>query len=384
MSEHSTFWTYKVILVAIMSCMVGAILTGANEIFIRLLELVDDSAAWVSAIATVFAAFGTISTLVFLTWQNINEKTALLHAEKKQQDMWDSQAESINFQKYQTHKKMFDKMLDGLESKYDGEFEFFDRDSLYHNIFPMNDFSHCSTKIDIDSNSEIEPDSLRDILYLYNQLISDLEAYATTPAQKQNRLLHQHLGNILSMTSILRVNFISKNEIGDVKVDIEKGFLIINVFRPIHTQVVLQEVLRGICVFSGVRLKDNLNHRHSSFFTRTLLDFALSPTNKRGHNVHFGELYEFLSCLYECFIAFDNSELRKNPEVNQQYIALCQLFSDQEKIQELSVDQTKIRELLHENLCVLTALTDDVSRLKRLSDKVRQLKRKIPLPKPSP
>ncbi|GLO61482.1 hypothetical protein MACH09_19900 [Vibrio sp. MACH09] len=359
MHEQDPFLSYKILLATIFAFMLGAIVTGLIGIAIDFLELADDSAAWVAAVGTMLAAIGTISTLIFLSWQHRQERQARLRADVRQAEMWELQRDNISLQKYDAHKKMFFNMLSSLELGFNKSIEFYDKDALYNNLFPENNIENCVTKINIESPAQQSAGTLHDCLECYDHLSKQLDTIHGSSPNEFYINAYNLLNNLLRMESSLRINFNSSNVIGYISPNFDQSFLMLNVFNPRYSFICLEETLNRICMFVSVAPPSKISHMASgSFVSNTLTYFTLEHTNLRGYSFHFGEHEKTLRCMYKCYKIFDMPEHRKIPQINTHYIDLCELFTNSEALYKKLECKSELHQLFQELLYSLAGLDD--------------------------
>ncbi|MGI2072814.1 hypothetical protein [Shewanella baltica] len=106
--------------------------------------------SFLAGIYTAIASFGSVGTLIFLIYQN--------YAGKEIQDrLILAKVEMLGFEKYQTHRLLFDKLIVELETTETSELRVIDRYELYKNIFPHNSLESCSYKVKLEEQDENHP-----------------------------------------------------------------------------------------------------------------------------------------------------------------------------------------------------------------------------------
>ena len=106
--------------------------------------------SFLAGVYTAIASFGSVGTLIFLIFQN--------YSEKEQQDrLTNAKIEILGFEKYQSHRLLFDKLIDEIENTAKIEFQIIERHDLYRKIFPQNSLETCSYKIDLDKQYDSHP-----------------------------------------------------------------------------------------------------------------------------------------------------------------------------------------------------------------------------------
>lgn len=112
------FKYYKLALVAVLSCIVGAVLAGSMEVFR------DTGGVWLGAI-------GTLLTLIFLIFQNIKLQKA-----QEKRDEEDSRIKKTQY--LENRKKNFYSLLEEFKNETAIPIEFTSKYSLYKKIYPSS------------------------------------------------------------------------------------------------------------------------------------------------------------------------------------------------------------------------------------------------------
>jgi hypothetical protein len=86
-----------------------------------------------SGVFTLIGAVATVGTLLFLGKQN-----------KEMQKVTQAQLDSLTFERYINHRKLFSDHLNELVDVHKGAFKFRDPSHLYNSIFTDNSPHHCS------------------------------------------------------------------------------------------------------------------------------------------------------------------------------------------------------------------------------------------------
>ena len=106
--------------------------------------------SFLAGVYTAIASFGSVGTLIFLIYQN--------YAGKEQQDkLTNAKIEILGFEKYQSHRLLFDKLTDELEKTGKIEFQIIDRHDLYRKVFPRNSLEAVSYKIVLEEQYDSHP-----------------------------------------------------------------------------------------------------------------------------------------------------------------------------------------------------------------------------------
>lgn len=310
-------------------------------------------------LATWVAAFGTVLTLGFAIRQNRQlreeqnkeklerkaeenkhkhnlkvERDKREEHERKQQNMWQEQNEHLSFKKFQTHKTMFTEMLHELENKFKDEFYFYDIDGLYEELFPKNGFLSCQTIVNLESAGENRAGSLKDALdgYLFlNESLDDCHKYTANSYEHS----HKFLGQLLTLSSNLHIDFKPNSEYGGVYADIKVGepWFLLNVFSPLRTAIIIEHVLKRLCSFTGNQgAVVSLSHKQTSFLFETLQNFAFKHTNLRGYKFSTYDMGTVIYLLNDIKNALPNYRNINAIGVNERYLELSELFTNEVKM----------------------------------------------------
>lgn len=133
----------------------------------------DDWGAFGSLLSGMFtyiAAVGTMGTLIFLVYQ-----------QGKNNELINRQLALQTFDEYEKHRKLFFEKLSEIESHYDNEIVFPQRERVYSSIFHMNSPSRMQYTLSIkDDDPNARPKDLSDCLHKYNKIsvmLDDYESY---------------------------------------------------------------------------------------------------------------------------------------------------------------------------------------------------------------
>ena len=122
-----------------------------------------------SGIFTYIAAVGTMGTLIFLVYQ-----------QGKNNELINRQLALQTFEEYERHRKLFFEKLSEIESHYDNEIVFPQRERVYSSIFHMNSPSTMQYALNInEDNPNARPKDLIDCLHKYDKISEMLDDYQT-------------------------------------------------------------------------------------------------------------------------------------------------------------------------------------------------------------
>lgn len=283
------------IIAAVLLVVVGAIWGGAMKVF------GDTGAAWLGSV-------GTISTLAFLIYQNtsqakeIREERAKREAhEAKQQNMWNEQREMLVFQKLQTHKSLFNDLLDELESSY--TVTFIDRSDFYKKIFPDNNFYSFS----------VDCDSVNVLCRTRNVLDKTFEQLSNTSEMYSFSFVKHHLHSIKDVCLNLHLRLPNDKLFGDVILHPEQ-IVVTNVFNSLEFIIKYQNILKRLCDFSGITYDTKNPQLQTTFYSRVLFDFALKfPTSDKGRiKIELGNIKSAIKNIDSVVTEISNKDLTQN------------------------------------------------------------------------
>lgn len=261
-----------------LSGLLGVLLGGV--IFGYILDQALSGELEVGDMATWAAGIGTISTLIFLIWQNFKsqivqtaQENRLISHECEQQKMWYKQEEMLTFQKYKEHKKLFFDTLNELEREHN--IKFYDRSGLYSKIFRNNNFDHCDMKVDLDESCDYAG-SLKDTYNLFNRIKESLASSHFYDENKQQEHLESHLMYLIRLSSNLNISFNDNGHLGDIywNVPNSKEHLALNLFDSLKTTKIMQSVFFELLKFTGNEELKTIDHLERGFFKEAIMELV--------------------------------------------------------------------------------------------------------------
>ncbi|EQB8915962.1 hypothetical protein ACYVL9_001767 [Vibrio fluvialis] len=385
MKMPDPFHLLVLVIFSLVFFVLGAFITGG--IMSTSVSLTDAPANWVSAIGTAMAALGTVLTLGFLIYQNIElrrsqqEETLKREAhEEKQQNMWNEQREMLVFQKLQTHKSLFNDLLDELEKRFC--ITFFDRTGLYKKIFPSNGFNQFSAVVHPKSIKDIEAGTLQDCKSLHNRVIASLMNYEKI---KSKDFVHDHLHDLLSFSSLLHLTLPNQHHFGDVTCRIGSEDLpLTNIFNPNETIFIFEQVLQRLCDFAELEHISSNMYWGGGYYKEALLDFFLR-INYLEYTVHLGEIRGLISGIYENFVKHTDDSWKSTPSVRGALSHIKLFFREElkdtteEDVTNKLLLQTKdLYQALEEHYMTPSLLTDKQEQtLKILKSTIHRLSKRL-------
>lgn len=203
-------------------------------------------AMWIGAIATICAAVGTVSTLLFLVRQHFENSA-------REQEMWKEQREKLIFDKYNAHKSQFISLLSEYEQTNSYGITIRNKNAFYRKVFPSNTLSNFNVTL-----SENDFGAFHPILVAYSFLEVAYQEFHRIAIRDQ----YDPEKLIVAVSQLLDALQISihKKGMGDVLLKQTKRH--VNCF---DTQLILTEVEELLVL---------------------LLDFVSRPTPKIVRTVH--------------------------------------------------------------------------------------------------
>lgn len=163
---------------------VGVILPGVGWLGVKIFftyaatfpYISDKHEAWASfgsLLAGFFTLTGTVATVATLLF--------LAHQNKTMQKVTQAQLDTLTFERYINHRKLFFDQLDSLVTAHKNTFRFRDPSHLYSALFPENSPHHCVFKVDAAYHNNGDPSNrVAEIYYWLDSIMLFLNrAYFT-------------------------------------------------------------------------------------------------------------------------------------------------------------------------------------------------------------
>jgi hypothetical protein len=230
------------IIVVMLSCFIGLLigsfwLGGANE--------------WLFKLITAIGSIATAGSFLYIILDNrkireaqLAQETRQIAHEEKQQGMWEEQKEMLVFQKYELHFKMFNQLLDNLQSeeRFRGIYVFRERSQSYQSLFPFNNLSTCEFNMSALHNSSSHP-----LLWIEEQLkeLSDaMLQIVNTPAEEENKL--EFYNKLFSITRTLGATIGDVDLAGNVRIGSMEHNTFFNLPRALDCWFALTSIINEI------------------------------------------------------------------------------------------------------------------------------------------
>ncbi|MEZ8463905.1 APC family permease [Vibrio splendidus] len=300
-------------------------------------------------LATWVAAFGTVSTLGFAIRQNhqlseeqrkekkerkveeakqrkeLNiERNKREEHERKQQEMWASQAKMLTFQKYQNHKQLMTDLLKELEHEHSVTIN--EKSTFYKKLFPNNNSEHCDVKVEVvsstyDKSSIALMDSLYNDLaeYIQNFRLMKLEPIATLESDITGKVYDDYLVKLFQFATSLHVE-LSLNEVeGSIYPLDNPSIRFSNIFIASTTFETLESIYMNISHFCGNEVIPS-NNDHSIGYSLAKLHHFFTPEHHHFFSTDKGSLTDELSILWEYFLLLSHESLEQSAKIDREII----------------------------------------------------------------
>ena len=161
--------------------------------------------ALLSGVFTLAGAGATIATLLFLNAQSQEQKKAALKRDKRQrrrerkqaeeyQKITQAQLDTLTFERYMNHRKIFFERLTELQVSFDNKFAIVNVDTLYNKVFPENGPTHLKFNVTPLCGADGE-----NLIGVVSKLLNELEQILDTS-------LVENINALDLTTLILRIN----------------------------------------------------------------------------------------------------------------------------------------------------------------------------------
>lgn len=216
----------------------------------------NEHAAWssfgslLSGFFTLTGTVATIATLLFLSKQN-----------KDQQKVTQAQLDTLTFERYINHRKLFTDHLNELVATQKNVFTFRDPSHLYNSIFTMNSPHHCEFSVPPTYDENGDGTNHVGLLYRKLERIKSALDLAQPDADDVDQLVHdlidlsydllmiepvgnRRIGDVVLMDSVYGFNIFALNEFIDPAVKIANM-----IFRFTNNAVIDGQLIQGNSYF---------------------------------------------------------------------------------------------------------------------------------------
>ncbi|MCE8039283.1 hypothetical protein [Halomonas sp. MCCC 1A11062] len=241
-----------------------------------------DFGALLSGTFGMLASFSAVATLLIVIQQL-----------KSQDEITKKQIESIEFDRYDRHRRIFFERLEGIEVNLNNEITITQKEELYQKIYPDNSPLSCNVKIELSENyDKIKSSQLIRVKKIYDEI--------RDTAINKGKIDEKVLLMMIELNSSMNIKDNRNSQIGDVYFLGEKTP--INVYDIQDGYDKINAVGNSILAYSG---NEKLTLEHLLLYTADITDSLLTYANKikkgygaTGIKLHKGsnlfELYEDL------------------------------------------------------------------------------------------
>ncbi|MEQ4191908.1 hypothetical protein ABNM11_25000 [Pseudomonas syringae] len=155
-----------------------------------------------SGVSTLVGAVATIGTLVYLSHQN-----------KEMQKVTQAQLNTLSFERYINHRKLFTDQLNELVATHKSTLAFRDPSHLYNSIFLMNSPHHCEFSVPPTYDENGDGTNHVGLLYRKLERIKSALDLAQPDADDVDRLVH----DLIDLSyDLLMIEPVGNRRVGDV------------------------------------------------------------------------------------------------------------------------------------------------------------------------
>jgi hypothetical protein len=286
--------------------------------------------------ATWMAAIGTVSTLFFAIRQNKQirleqkkdkkerkieeakqrqdldtERKKREEHEKEQLNMWAEQKQMLTFQKYETHFKLYNQLLDRIESEdiYQGIYIFPERTQAYRLLFPNNSLINCELDFSASTDDNFSP------IYNIQSVLEDIRKLGEQIANNEtdNREVFNFFAKIYYVTNAIGAQIRQKELPGTICLGKNERNSYFNISQGLDCLLALRSIINELRRFANLApLNEDLIFKIVQSFTREKLYFqCLEYKNKSvTHEVISGSLNALPTLTRACSVLKDTGLLK--------------------------------------------------------------------------
>lgn len=289
-------------------------------------------AMWTAAIATIFAAIGTVSTLIYMIIDS-KKKEAL----QEVRDLEDKKARVS--QSYALHKEQFSQLLRDLESTYSSTgLKFTSHYNLYRSLFPMNtmdnliygpNITHTTNQPNDDFSEGLA--NIRYHIFSLRNRIAELE-----------NIQMQHTNSTSQVESLL--NAITSLKFNTLKID-TSGVNAKSKWLSIHSLLTNSYIVNYLYILSEIEMLNDISNAINHFasqgdlksvqvenlslieehFAQYIFSFPSRTPFQLNFQTHQWTLMRFLWRAYKV-LDNDPSLVSATPSGSAVYMALHEMF----------------------------------------------------------
>lgn len=266
--------------------------------------------ALLSGVFTLAGAGATIATLLFLNAQNQEQKKLSLIRDAEQrererlqalehQKITQAQLDTLTFERYMNHRKIFFERLTELQVSFDNKFAIVNVDTLYNKVFPENGPTHLKLKVNPLCGAGGE-----NLIGVVSKLLNELEQMLDTSLVENINALNLAT-LILRINGKLNIKWLAPACDGDIFFDgMNTGVNIYSVNEFTHR---IKSILNSFLFYTCNPLYEGFNKGNSQVGREALMGFFIDNRKLAGSiDIHKDILgLEILECLY-----FETKNLR--------------------------------------------------------------------------
>ncbi|NOI65989.1 hypothetical protein [Vibrio sp. 99-8-1] len=248
---------------------------------------------------------------------------------------------------------MFVNLLEGLEKRFNNEFEFYDKHGLYRRIFPKNDFEHCETKIDLSTPDGLEERDLKDIYEGFKNLRS---AFIATGHETLYEDGYHFICSVESLQDSLMLKIFSNNKIGEIS---GQTGSVINMFQMRKTFFYLEYVFKELSQFTGNKDIPDLLINLPTSYSRAAIHCSFITSRNQAHYRTKLDEYMAIQAFYEVYKYLESDSPDKS---SKYYIKL------NHRLSPYFYSETKIIALFESLIDVRFLYLDVIKSLRKMSE----------------
>ena len=241
--------------------------------------------ALLSGVFTLAGAGATIATLLFLNAQSQEQKKDALKRDKRQrrrerkqaeeyQKITQAQLDTLTFERYMNHRKLFFERLTELEISFDNKFIIVNGDALYNKIFPNNGPTNLEFKV-----IPLCGDEGHNHIGELSKLLDELEKILDTPLVENINALDLTI-LILRINGKLNIKWSAPACDGDIIFDGRNtGVNIYSIQEFTHR---IKSVVNSFLFYTCNPLYDGFNKGNSRVGREALMDFFINNRRLLG------------------------------------------------------------------------------------------------------
>lgn len=266
--------------------------------------------ALLSGVFTLAGAGATIATLLFLNAQSQEQKKDALKRDKRQrrrerkqaeeyQKITQSQLDTLTFERYMNHRKIFFERLIELQVSFDNKFTIVNVDTLYNKVFPENGPTHLKFNVTPLCGADGE-----NLIGVVSKILNDLEQMLDV-SLVENINVRDLLSLIFRINGKLNIKWLAPICNGDIVFD---GFNTgANIYSINEFAYAAKSILNSFLFYTCNPLYEGFGKGNSQVGREALMGFFIDNRKLAGTiDVHKEILgLEILECLY-----FETENLR--------------------------------------------------------------------------